>query len=88
MTFVIASITIVVTLVLLMRFHFIVIDGHVPWWQVAPVLARGKVRNGREYRAVLYYVEQIFDSGGFDQPAEKKLVDYLNAMLAEFHAKS
>lgn len=85
MTILLASIAVVVAVALLMRCHFIVIDGHVPWWQVAPILAHGRVRNGREYRAVLYYVEQIFESGGFDRPDDKKLVDRLNAMLAESH---
>ena len=72
----------------LMRFHVIVIDRHVFWWQVAPILSQGRVRNGREYRAVLYYVEQIFEAGGFDRPDERKLVDRLNAMLTEYHRQT
>ena len=72
---------------LLVRLNFIVIDRHVLWWQVAPVLARGIVRNMREYRAVLSFVEQIFERGGFDQPDERKLADRLNAMLAEYHTQ-
>jgi hypothetical protein len=81
---VIAVIVLLLAIAALIRFNFIVVDRHVLWWQVAPILARGLVRNGREYRAVSYYVEQIFESGGFDRPDERKLVDQLNAMLAAY----
>ena len=69
----------------LVRHNFIVIDGAVTWWQVEPVLARGTIKNDREYRAVLYYVEQIFSSGGFDRPRERALADRLNVLLANYH---
>jgi hypothetical protein len=78
----------VVGVAVLARLSFIVVDGHVLWWQVAPIANRGVVRNGREYRAVLYYVEQIFERGGFDKPNERKLVDKLNAMLSDYHTKT
>jgi hypothetical protein len=75
----------VVVLAGLVRWNFIVVDRHVLWWQVAPILERGTVRNGREYRAVQYYLEQVFERGGF--AAEKPLADSLNALLAGYHAK-
>ncbi|HEY0662154.1 MAG TPA: hypothetical protein VGD21_12645 [Lysobacter sp.] len=68
----------------LVRLNYIVIDGCVTWWQVKPIVDRGIIRNDREYRAVLYYVEQIFTSGGFDRPDERALVDKLNALLTRY----
>lgn len=72
----------------LMYLHVIVVDGNVPWWQVRAIVDRGVVRNGREYRAVRCYVEQIFVAGGFDKPEERKLVGKLNAMLSVYHAST
>jgi len=71
----------------LVRNNFIVLDGYVTWWQVKPVLDRGKIANDREYRAVQYYVEQIFESGGFDRTDERTIAEKLNVLLASYHTK-
>ena len=74
-----------VTAALLVRFNFIVIEGHVLWWQVAPIVDRGSISNLREYRAALYFVEQAFESE--NQSADRERVETLNRLLADFHSR-
>ena len=74
--------------VALVRLNFIAIQGHVFRWQVSPILARGKITNLRDYRAALFFVEQTFESGGFDRAEERAVVERLNQLLADFHQAS
>lgn len=46
---------------MLMKYDFIVIDRCVFDFQISHILNRGRIRNLREYRAVLNAVEQRFD---------------------------
>ena len=74
------------TVAVLVRFNFIVIQGHVLWWQVAPVVDRGSISSLREYRAALYFVEQTFESGS--RSTDRDRVETLNRLLADFHARN
>ena len=86
MIFVAIILVVIVLVLVLIRFNYIVIDGYVIWWQVEPILRRGVLKNAREYRAILYYVEQVFSSGGFDRTEERALVERLNRLLSDYHA--
>ena len=77
----------IIATIALVRLNFIVIQGHVLRWQVAPILGRGKIANLRDYRVALYFVEQSFESGGFDRDEERAVVERLNQLLADFHGR-
>lgn len=83
----ILAIAIIATFALL-RFNIIVIQGHVLRWQVAPIIRREKIANLRDYRAALYFVEQTFESGGFNRDDERAVVERLNQLLADFHGRA
>ena len=74
--------------VALVRLNFIAIRGHVFRWQVSPILARGKIGSLRDYRAALYFVEQTFESGGFNRAEERAVAERLNHLLADFYQAS
>ena len=78
---------VVIVVLALMKLDFIVFDRNVFYFQISHIERRGEILNTHEYRALLNYVEGLFERDPESFGADPRIEVY-NEMLAAFHKDS